>query len=151
MENKRICEKPTKEDELYFPDMVGTDWLKQHHFAIKNFRDESFITQYLSPAMVKKERMFDFTDDEYNANYVISDIQNERGFPGIRSALSDRYKLSKFFPDIQITGANMAGDRTLTLQHNVKDGIELDRKSAQETVNHIEALWGYPVVLHSVE
>jgi stage V sporulation protein R len=149
MENKRICQEPTKEDEKYFPSMVGTDWLKQHHFAIRNFRDESFVMQYLSPAMVRKERMFVFEDNADNPNFKITSIQNERGFEGIRSALSDRYKLSNFFADIQVIDADLKGDRTLTLLHTIKDGIMLDRKTAQETVNHVENLWGYPVTLIS--
>src|SRR5690606_32270880 len=46
---RRICEAPTEEDRLWFPDMAGGDWLDAVHFAMENFKDESFILQYLSP------------------------------------------------------------------------------------------------------
>ena len=46
---RRICESPTEEDKHWFPDIAGSDWLTTVHFAMKNFKDESFISQYLSP------------------------------------------------------------------------------------------------------
>ena len=47
---RRICEAPTPEDRRWFPDIAGGDWLKTLDFAMRNFKDESFISQYLSPA-----------------------------------------------------------------------------------------------------
>jgi stage V sporulation protein R len=47
---KRICEKPTDEDRRWFPDIAGSDWLKTLDYAMRNFKDESFIGQYLSPS-----------------------------------------------------------------------------------------------------
>ena len=45
---KRICEHPTDEDRIWFPDIAGSDWRKTLDFAMRNFKDESFIAQYLS-------------------------------------------------------------------------------------------------------
>ncbi|MFZ2171368.1 MAG: SpoVR family protein, partial [Methylococcaceae bacterium] len=45
---RRICEDPTDEDRHWFPDIAGSDWNKTLHFAMQNFKDESFIGQYLS-------------------------------------------------------------------------------------------------------
>ncbi len=50
---KRICEEPTDEDREWFPDLAGTDWLDAVHFAMRNFKDESFISQYLSPKLIR--------------------------------------------------------------------------------------------------
>src|SRR5207244_1951281 len=122
----------------------------EHHNAIKNFRDESFITQYLSPAMVRREKMFMFEDDQKANDFKIARIQNERGFEDIRSALSDRYKLSNYFADIQIVDADMTGDRCLTLKHSSHNGVMLDDKTAQQTINHIKNLWGYKVEMLSM-
>ncbi|MCW0468961.1 SpoVR family protein [Vibrio chagasii] len=45
---RRICEEPTDEDiREWFPELAGTDWLEAVHFAMHNFKDESFISQYL--------------------------------------------------------------------------------------------------------
>jgi stage V sporulation protein R len=46
---RRICEKPTAEDRAWFPDIAGSDWLVTLDFAMRNFKDESFVAQYLSP------------------------------------------------------------------------------------------------------
>ena len=39
---RRICEHPTAEDKQWFPDIAGSDWLETLHFAMQNFKDESF-------------------------------------------------------------------------------------------------------------
>src|SRR5690606_33476559 len=46
---RRICEKPTTEDRRWFPEMAGSDWGRVLDFAMRNFKDESFIGQFLSP------------------------------------------------------------------------------------------------------
>lgn len=46
---KRICQSPTEEDYYWFPDIAGKDWLDTLHFAMRDFKDESFISQFLSP------------------------------------------------------------------------------------------------------
>ena len=48
---RRICEEPTDEDKEWFPDFAGKDWLETLHYAMKNYRDESFVLQFLSPKM----------------------------------------------------------------------------------------------------
>ncbi|MFN3595327.1 MAG: SpoVR family protein, partial [Thiobacillaceae bacterium] len=42
---RRICEAPTEEDRRWFPDIAGSDWVKTLDFAMRNFKDESFIAQ----------------------------------------------------------------------------------------------------------
>ncbi|VEB58541.1 Stage V sporulation protein involved in spore cortex synthesis (SpoVR) [Salmonella enterica subsp. enterica] len=34
---------PTDEDKYWFPDIAGSDWLETLHFAMRDFKDESFI------------------------------------------------------------------------------------------------------------
>ena len=50
---RRICEHPTAEDKIWFPDIAGSDWVQTLHFAMQNFKDESFISQYLSPKVIR--------------------------------------------------------------------------------------------------
>lgn len=150
-EIKRVCQEPTKEDAQYFPNLVGTDWLPAWHDAVANFRDESFISQYLTPNMVRKERMFMINDDSGEDQYKIGRIHDERGFHDIRSALSDRYKIGGLFPDIQIVDANLTGNRQLELVHTAYDGIRLENKSVSQTLHHLKNLWGYDVQLSSID
>jgi stage V sporulation protein R len=50
---RRICEHPTDEDREWFPQLAGTPWLPALHHAMRNFKDESFIGQYLSPKVIR--------------------------------------------------------------------------------------------------
>jgi len=42
---RRICEHPDDEDRAWFPEIAGTDWRRSLDFAMRNFKDESFIAQ----------------------------------------------------------------------------------------------------------
>ena len=44
---RRICEAPDEEDRAWFPEIAGSDWRETFDFAMRNFKDESFIAQYL--------------------------------------------------------------------------------------------------------
>lgn len=55
---KRICQSPTEEDKYWFPDIAGSDWLETLHFAMRDFKDESFISQFLSPKVMRDFRFF---------------------------------------------------------------------------------------------
>ncbi len=61
---RRICEEPTDEDRQWFPDIAGRDWLKVLDFAMRNFKDESFIAQYLSPRLMREFQLFAILDDD---------------------------------------------------------------------------------------
>ena len=65
---RRICEEPTEEDRRWFPDIAGSDWLKTLDFAMRNFKDESFIQQFLSPKVIRDFRLFCLIDDEEMPN-----------------------------------------------------------------------------------
>ncbi len=62
---KRICEHPTDEDRDWFPNLAGTPWLPALHHAMRNFKDESFVGQYLSPKVIRDLRLFAILDDEH--------------------------------------------------------------------------------------
>ena len=60
---RRICEAPSDEDREWFPDLAGSDWRETLLFAMRNFKDESFIAQYLSPHLMREFRFFTLLDD----------------------------------------------------------------------------------------
>ena len=43
---RRIAEEPTEEDKIWFPDIAGSNWQETLDFAMRNFKDESFIQQH---------------------------------------------------------------------------------------------------------
>ncbi len=148
---RRMCESPTKEDECYFPELVNTDWNKSVDFAMRNFRDESFIAQYLSPKVIRDFKLFSILDDDKNDMIEVSAIHDEMGYKKVRQSLSEQYNLSNNEPNIQVTNVDIRGDRTLTLQHHQFNRKPLNIKSTKEVLKHLYRLWGFTVVLESID
>ena len=76
---RRICENPTDEDRDWFPNLAGTPWLPALHHAMRNFKDESFIGQYLSPKVIRDLRLFAILDDEHQEHLRVSAIHDTAG------------------------------------------------------------------------
>jgi stage V sporulation protein R len=147
---KRICEKPTDEDRAWFPGMAGNDWLETIDHAMRNFKDESFIGQYLSPQLMRDFRLFSIVDDEKESELEVSAIHDEAGYRAVREALSHQYDLGSREPNIQVWSVNLRGDRSLTLRHTQHNDRPL-HESAQEVLKHVSRLWGFGVHLDSVD
>lgn len=146
---KRICQNPTEEDKKWFPDIAGSDWLKTLHYAIDNFRDDSFILQFLSPEVIRKMQIFALRDLEDNTNfYEVAAIQNDAGYKEVRENLARQYSINDREPNIQVYNVDRDGDRTLCLRHYIHNKIPLAKPD--EVIKHIHYLWGYDVVLESV-
>ncbi|MQQ09769.1 SpoVR family protein [Epibacterium sp. SM1979] len=149
---KRICQNPTDEDREWFPDFAGDpDWRKVLRDAWANYRDESFIQQFLSPNLIRKFKLFTLTDDATQPNLVVSTIHNRAGYRTIRRDLAKQYDLAYIEPDIQVTDADLKGDRELKLTHTVRDGIHLNEEDKEQVLLHLRRLWGYGVTLDAVE
>jgi stage V sporulation protein R len=147
---KRICEHPTDEDREWFPSFAGAPWLPTLDHAMRNFKDESFVGQYLSPKVMRDMRLFAIVDDEGAENLSVSAIHDVSGFRRVREALSRQYDLSSREPDIQVWNVNLRGDRSLTLRHTQNNNRPL-HESAQEVLKHVARLWGFGVQLDSVD
>lgn len=143
---RRICERPTEEDKYWFPEIAGKDWLETVHFAMHNFKDESFISQYLSPKVMRDMKFFCVNDDEKQNFVEVTSIHNEEGYRQIREKLSAQYNLSNREPNIQIWDVDIHGDRSLILRYVPHNDIPLHR-SYEEVLKHIHRLWGFEVIL----
>lgn len=149
---RRICQDPTDEDREWFPDFAGNpDWRGVLRDAWANYRDESFIQQFLSPNLIRKFKLFTLTNDADLPNLVVSQIHNRAGYKAIRRDLAKQYDLAYLEPDIQVTDADLRGDRELKLTHTVRDGIHLDEEDQEEVLKHLRRLWGYGVRLDAAE
>ena len=146
---ERICTEPTEEDRHWFPEIAGSGdpyGVLRHVWA--NYRDESFIAQYLSPDLMRRWRLFLLLDEGAEAEEVrVQAIHDERGYRELRRALARQYDVAHLDPDIQVTDVDLAGDRRLILQHNVLDGILLDERATRDVLQHLADLWGYDVCL----
>jgi stage V sporulation protein R len=145
---KRICENPTEEDKEWFPEIAGSDWLKTLHFAMKNFKDESFIQQYLSPKLIRDFKLFSLYDDERSPKYLVDAIHNEKGYRTVRDNLSRQYDLSYREPNIQAWSVDLTGDRSLTLRHTMQNNIPLS-DDCPEVMKHLHTLWGFDIHLET--
>ncbi|MGN6145558.1 MAG: SpoVR family protein, partial [Mesorhizobium sp.] len=111
---QRIATEPTAEDRDWFPDIAGSgDWREVLLDAWANHRDESFIRQYLSPALIRKWRFFVLADTAGEPFYEVASIHNERGYEKVRSALADSYDIGATRPNIQVVDVDLLGDRQL--------------------------------------
>lgn len=149
---QRIATEPTAEDRDWFPEIAGSgDWRTILLDAWANHRDESFIRQYLSPALIRKWRLFTLSDAANESFYSVASIHNERGYQKIRAALAQRYDIGTNNTDIQVVDVDLLGQRHLRLQHKVRDGIVLDGGSCEATLRHVQRLWGYEVSLQGID
>jgi stage V sporulation protein R len=147
---RRICEKPTDEDRQWFPEIAGSDWRKTLDYAMRHFKDESFIGQYLSPNMMREFRLFSIVDDSTQKELEVAAIHDDSGYRRVREALSKQYDLGTREPNIQVWNVNLRGDRSLTLRHSRHNDRPLDN-GAEEVVKHVARLWGFRVRLESVD
>lgn len=149
---KRICEDPTEEDREWFPHIAGTgEWREVLKDAWANYRDESFIQQYLSPKVMRDFRLFAIHDNAEDPTYLVSAIHNEEGFRKVRNTIAQMYDIGQLEPNIQVVEANVRGDRKLHLQHMMNGGIPLDEKLKEKVLTHIKRLWGHEVEFSSVD
>ena len=149
---KRVCEDPTEEDRHWFPDMAGkADWREELKYAWANFRDESFIQQYLSPKVMRDFRLFAIHDQSEDPNYRVSAIHDEAGYRKVRNTLAQMFDIGRLEPNIQVVEANVRGDRKLHLQHTMTGGVPLDEKQKEKVLFHIERLWGHEVEFSAVD
>ncbi|QNI02316.1 SpoVR family protein [Halomonas sp. SH5A2] len=150
MDIRRICEAPTDEDRQWFPDMAGSPWREAVEFAMRNFKDESFIQQFLSPKVMRDQKLFLVVDDDQEDMLEVAAIHNEQGYRRVRDALATQYALSVREPNIQVVEAAIRGDRSLTL-HHVQDSRRPLARSVYPVIRHLQKLWGFPVHLISME
>jgi stage V sporulation protein R len=147
---RRICEDPTDEDRAWFPDIAGSDWRKTLDFAMRNFKDESFVAQYLSPKLIRDFHFFAVLDDDRSDKLSVSAIHDEAGYRYVRQKLAEQYNLGSREPNIQVWQVNTRDDRALTLRHTQFQRRPLNQQ-AQEVLKHVARLWGFDVRLETVD
>jgi spore cortex formation protein SpoVR/YcgB (stage V sporulation) len=149
---RRICENPTKEDKIWFPDIAGSPWLDTLHTAMEDFKDESFILQFLSPKVIRDMKLWGLLDDP-NKNpkhFEVAAIHDEDGYREIRKMLAEEHDLGVIQPNIEVYNVNKQ-TRALTLRHMPYNEKTLDKKALYEVLRSMyTTLWGFPVQLESV-
>jgi len=149
---ERIATDPTEEDHEWFPDIAGVgEPISVLKKVWAEFRDDSFVLQFLSPKVIRDFHMF-VAHDRAEAPVVnIKSIHDERGYRAVRQALSRQYCVSSQDPDLQVIDADLDGSRRLLVSHQVRNGRLLERANCERTLVHLAALWGYRVKLIEVD
>jgi spore cortex formation protein SpoVR/YcgB (stage V sporulation) len=150
MEIKRICENPTEEDSEYFPYLTGKNWKDVILNTVKNYRDDSFIQQFLTPKFIRDNKLIKIHDDSSKNSYLVEKIHNERGYREIRKTLANNYSPIMFFPDIFVKNIKLVGDRVMTLQYNMYNNMDLSKESYM-ALSNLKDLWGFPIEIIFVD
>jgi stage V sporulation protein R len=148
----RIVREPTEEDRFWFPEIAGTGdemGVLRHIWA--NYRDDSFIAQFLSPRLIRNWRLFHIVDDSEQPHLEVASIHNERGYRDLRRSLASQYEVGGFAPDIQVVDVDLVGNRKLVLHHRVINGKLLEVGNASMVLGHLASLWGYEVLLQEID
>jgi stage V sporulation protein R len=152
-EIERVSTNPTDEDREWFTgqDWVGRgDYMNEIKKAVENFKDESFILQYLTPKTIRDFRLFAIKDDEKDMKILVTGIHNQQGYKKVREIFAQNHNIGYMIPDIQVVEVDRWGDRTLFLEHRMVNNRPLEKKSAIATISYLEFLWGYDVKLDSI-
>jgi stage V sporulation protein R len=150
---ERIVTRPTDEDREWFSDIAGTgDVMGVLRDVWANYRDESFISQFMSPSLMRQLRLFHLHDDPAErAGIRVDAIHDERGYRRIRRELSRQYDVGYIDPNIEVMDVDLAGDRRLMLRHTVVKGAQLNETDAKRVLQHLADLWSYDVSLVEVD
>jgi len=148
---KRICTEPTREDEFYFPDIVGKNWIEVTRDIMFNYRDDNFIMQFLSPKVMRDFGLFSIERDN-NKDYLnVSDIHDDDGFRRIKHALSLNHDINLKIPNLEVIEVDIYGDRQLTIKHDAYNEVLLNDQSVKSTIAHIANIWGFNIEIISIE
>src|SRR4029453_3647726 len=109
---------------------------------MRNFKDESFIAQYLSPRLIRELRLFAVADHRSESSLKVDSIHDDAGYRRVRKLLAQQHAHEERVPDVQIVRYDRDGDRSLTLRHTQRRGRQLN-EAASEVVVHLRRLWGF--------
>jgi len=150
---ERIVTSPDEEDREWFPDIAGAgDAMGVLRSVWTDYRDESFIGQFLSPRLMRHFRMFHLHDDlEESAGIRVDAIHDERGYRRLRRELARQYDVGFIDANIEVVDVDLAGDRRLMLRHAVLKGAQLNEVDAKRVLQYLADLWSYDVSLVEVD
>lgn len=147
MDIKRICENPTEEDREWFS-FAGGRWQDVVKEAVRDYNNESFILQFLSPHLMRKWKMMLAETNSNTPNTaVVTEVCDDAGYRAIRSKLAGQYSMIEMIPEIIVKSADLSDSRKLTLEYKPYRDRVLYEEYALKTLEYIRYLWGYPVEL----
>lgn len=141
---KRICTEPNEEDRQWFPDLVDTNWMQSVRFAMENFKDSSFILQYLSPKVIRDFNLYSIFTTETQKDLQITEIQDDNGYKKIRQLLSEQVDLTSMVPNIYVEGWDRKKTRALFLVVRAYKSKKFSKENLK-VWKYIKKLWSFPI------
>ena len=114
---------------------------------VDNYRDESFILQFMSPKIIRDFKLFLLDDTAGNIEFKVNAIHNTRGYKIIRKELARQQEYNYRVPNIQIIDCDLLDTRDLILGYRMSDGKELHEKDMEQVLLHVKQIWGYDIIL----
>lgn len=151
MDIKRMCISSDEEDKKWFPELEGADWLTTIKDIVANYRDESFVLQYLSPKVARQFKLFSIHIKEKTGYLEVNGTHDEESFLHVRKTLAEMYDLSRRIPQIEVVDVDWKEDRWLYLEHRTANNQRLDYYDMRNTVSYIRKLWGFTVQMKYVD
>jgi spore cortex formation protein SpoVR/YcgB (stage V sporulation) len=141
----RAASAPDAEDRAWLPTIAGCgDPLGAVREAAANYRDESFLRQYLSPKVMRRFRLFRLHDRADARAFEVTAIHDERGYADLRESIADDHEWHAHHPMLAAVDIEKTS-RTLTIEYRpYRNRTLLDPKSA---FTHLRTLWTRPVIL----
>jgi len=142
-------EEELREHKAYFPAIAGTgDVMKVLRDAWANYRDDSFIAQFLSPRLMRNMGLFCIEDDpERKEGLLVEATSKPQDYDRLRMWFSNQHDQSRREPMIDVIHADLSGDRRLVLRNRVHNKVLLAEKGRAKVLQHLANLWGYEVAL----
>jgi stage V sporulation protein R len=145
---QRMVKNPTPEDLEWFPQVKGEDWRDVIKSAATEYRDDSFVAQWLSPKVARDLKLFSIRDNSELRHVEITGIHNPETFSWVRQNLAEQYDHNANTPNIVVSEANLHSDRSLCLTHHRHNNRDLDGHT-QLVLAHLRKLWGFDIQLKS--
>jgi len=145
MDIKRACTAPDDEDYKWLTSVCNTEWLDTIKDIVANYRDESFILQFLSPKVARQFKLFSFHIKQNTPYLAVNATHDDESFLALRKVLSEQYDMNNSVPQIEIVEVDWYGDRRMYLEHTTKNNLRLAYRDTKRTLECLQYLWGFPI------
>lgn len=159
MDIKRICENPTEEDKVDYPDIAGSDWLKTIKNVIADYKDSTFIHNFLTKESMKKMKLWEIeptgkTVDTLNgsrAEYEVMHTHDADTFKEFRGHIASRYEWDNLIPTATIVHHDPSKLTTKVKLGKPPKGLKIDSTNMQKVMRSFATLMGTVVKVSKFE
>ena len=117
-----------------------------------NYRDESFILQFLSPRLIREFGLFHGLDYSNEPTLRVEAIHDERGYRRYSACTGATIRHRVDAAGYPGGGrCNLAGDRRLIVHHRALNRVLLEERDTRFVLQHLADLWGYDVLMKEID